>query len=192
MEDSAKVLGKIEEYLSEEHLEKLFFLAETALSRTVVEKADGIITIQRELEKQAGCNRSISLKLIQRFLETIGYAAFSRELEPLIDQSAPGYSNLSLSKLYLYEIIVLVCDSLGKKSFTQLKNRIPDSQLGAHRDRIMTAIQLFKKLLEKQTLSVSHEKKSLDLLMDWLGDIRRQDIVQQIKDHPRPVQGTLA
>ena len=186
--ESTKVLSRIEEYLSDEQLEKLFFLSETVLSRTVVERADGIIAIQRELERLRDYNRNNSLKLLQRFLETIGYGAFARELEPLIDNSAPGHSCLPLQKLYLYEIIVMVCDNLGKKSLSQLKNRIPDSQLGAHRDRIKTSIQLFKKLIERQTLSVSHERKSLALLMEWLDDIGRRDIVQLIKDHPRPIQ----
>ena len=62
---SAKVLSRLEDYLSEDHLEKLYFLAETVLSRPAVEKADGIIAIQRELENHTGCNRNTSLKLLQ-------------------------------------------------------------------------------------------------------------------------------
>ena len=188
MDESARILSRLDDCFSEEHLEKLFFLAETVLSRTVLEEVDSVVEIHRKLETYTGCNRNTSLKLLQRFLETIGCIAYSHQLEPLIDRSAPGYSHLPLQKLYLYEILVLVCNNLDKRSFSRLKNRIPDSQLGANRDRIKTSIQLFKKLLEKQTLSEISERKSLDLLMGWLDDIGRRDIVQLIKDCPRPVQ----
>lgn len=53
---------------------------------------------------------------------------------------------------------------------------------------IKTPIQLFRRLLQQQTLSVDNEERSLALLYEWLDDIGRLDIVQDIKKHSRPVK----
>lgn len=181
----AKILTKIDNFLSQEHLEKLCFLVETVLPYGSVDQADSILTIQRALESHTKIGRNGSIILLRRFLEIIGCIKFSRQLNPLIDPSEHSQYQPSLQKLYLYEILVLVCDSLGEKSFIRLKSRIPDVQLGAHRDRVKTSVQLFKRLLQQQTLSVSKEDESLKLLNEWLTDIGRLDIVQEITEHPR-------
>lgn len=184
----ASALTRIDNNLSPERLEELCFLAETVLPYGSVDQVDSIHTIQREMEKKDAIGRNASIILMKRFLKTIGYIKYAEGLNSLIDPNDYSYCLPSLEKLYLYEILILVCDNLGKKSFNQLKQRIPDAQLGAHRGRIMTPIQLFRRLLEQQTLSVSNVQHSLEVLREWLTDIGRLDIVQQVKDHSRPVQ----
>ena len=184
---ASKVLSSIDKFLAQEHLEKLCFLAETVLPYGAVEKADSIHVVQRTLESHTPVGRNGSFVLLKRFLESLCLVRFGKEISTLIDPN-DHYTFPSLDKLYLYEIVIMVCDNLGRDSFKRLKNRIPDSQLGAHRDRVTTPIQLFKRLLEQQTLSVSKEKDSLELLSEWLEDIGRVDIVQQLKEHPRPKQ----
>jgi hypothetical protein len=182
-----KVLTHIDKYLSPDQLDKLCFLAETVVSIGSIEDADSIHQIQKEIQKQQGISEKRSLVLLKKFLEDIGYVRFGQELDPIIDGISGSCSLLPPKKLYLYEISMIVCDELGKKSFSQLKHRIPDDQLGGHRDRIKTPVQLFKRLLRQQTLSVDREEASLELLYEWLEDIGRLDIVQDIKKHSRPV-----
>ena len=187
------MLSHIDKYLTKEHREKLCFLAETVLPYSAVEEADSIHAVQRALERHVG--RNGSLVLLKQFLESLCLVRFAKQLSSLIDPNGHEYIPplTTLNKLYLYGIMIMVCDNLGEDSFRRLKNRIPDSQLGAHRDEIATSVQLFKMLLQQQTLSVSKESDSLKLLSEWLEDIGRADIVRRLRNHPRPVeeQGTI-
>lgn len=131
MAELAKVLTHIDRFLSLDHLDKLCFLAETVVS---IEEADNIHKIQRGIENQQGISRKHSLVLLKKFLEVIGYVRFGKDLDPIIDAIEGSCSLFPPKKLYLYEVIVTVCDELGRKSFYQLKQRIPDALLFEHRD----------------------------------------------------------
>lgn len=183
-----KLLTRIDRFLSPEHQDKLCFLAETVASFGSIEGADSIVKIQREIQNQQGISKKRSIVLLKQFLEVIGYVKFSNELDPIIDAIDERCSLLPPKKLYLYEICMMVCDELGRASFSQLKHRIPDEQLGVHRDKIKAPVQLFRRLLRQQTLSVDNEEQSLKLLCEWLDDIGRLDIVQGIKKRSRPTQ----
>lgn len=188
MANLPKVLTHIDKYLSQDHLDKLCFLAETVVSIGSIEEADSIHKIQREIENQQGISKKRSIVLLKKFLEAIGYVKFGKDLDPIIAELEGNCSLFPPEKLYLYEISMIVCDELGKNSFSQLKHRIPDAQLCVNRDRIKTPVQLFKRLLRQQTLSVDKEEESLELLYEWLDDIGRLDIVRDIKKHSRLVQ----
>lgn len=183
----AKIVNHIDKYLSQEHLEKLCFLTETVLPLRKVQKADCLPDLLHGLESNTVADDNACIKILKRFLDTIGFIKFGKQLDSLISP-ADTYIFPSLDKLYLYELAILVCDNLDTLSFKRLKNRIPDIQLGGNRDRITTPIQLFRRLIHENTLNFLEEKKSLDLLKEWLGDIGRKDIVQLLNCHPRPVQ----
>ena len=183
----SKVLTHIDKFLSPDHLDKLSFLAETVVSIGIIEDADSIHKIQREIENHQGITKKRSVVLLKKFLEVIGYVKFGKELDPVIQALDGSCSLLSPKKLYLYEICIIVCDELGKRSFSQLLYRIPDEELGGHRDRIKTPVQLFRRLLRQQTLSVDKEEESIELLCDWLVDIGRLDIKKDVEKHARPL-----
>ena len=189
-------INKIDKFLSTDDLEKLCFLSEVVLPRIKVQKATDFCELQRALELEVGVGpegRSNSIIILRRFFGTIGLVKYLDELEALIDPKLPAYIFPSYDKLYLYELAVRVSDQLEDGDFKRLKFLIPDGQLGANRDRLTTPVQLFRRLIEEQTLSVSKEAASLELLKGWLAELGRKDIVQLVKAHKRPVpeQGML-
>jgi len=186
------ILNNIDKYLSDEQLEKLLFLAETVLPYDSLDQVDSIHTIERKLEQSTRIGSNASVHLLKRFLDTIGCVRFAEELCPLIGADEVGYS-LPADKLYLYELIILVTGMLNQKSFSQLKNVITDSQLGAHRDRITSPIKLFKRLIEQQTLRVDNIERSKTVICEWLTTIGRLDIADRVREYARPreEQGTM-
>ena len=193
-------INKIDKFLSTDDREKLCFLSEVVLPRVKVQNSKatdlGLSELQRALELEVGVGpegRSNSIIILRRFFVTIGLAKYLDELEALIDPKLPAYVFPSYDKLYLYELAVCVSDQLGDVDFKRLKFLIPDGQLGANRDRLTTPVQLFRRLFEEQTLSVSKEAASLELLKGWLAELGRKDIVQLVNNHKRPVleQGML-
>ena len=183
------LLSHIDRFLSRDDRDKLCFLAETVVPNGLLEETGSIKDIQRVMENQQGISRRCSMVLLKKLLEIIGYKRFGKDLDQIIDRM-DGTCSVSLpKKLYLYEILVKICDQLGRQSFFLLKARIPDEQLHQSRERIKTPVQLFRRLLQLQTLSVEREEESLALLHEWLVDIGRLDIVQNMKMHSRPAPG---
>ena len=190
MEDS-KVLTLIGKRLSRDQIDRIRFLAQIVLPLGKVEKVDNLPSLYRTMKDHDGIGKNTAICILKRFLEIIGSVKSSKELDPLLNNEQ-NTTLPSLDKLYFYEILMMVCDSLGTKSFNDLLHRVPDSMLGCNRDQITTPMELFIKLMFMQALCVEQEKVSLDRLCEWLEDISRLDIRSDVMSYKRPVpeQGT--
>lgn len=175
-----EVLTQLDERLSQDDLDKLSFLAGSVVPFDSIEGADSIDEIQCMIESQQGKERSVVL--LRKFLEIIGLDRLGKKLDSVIQALDGGCSLLPPKTPHLYKICIIISDQLGHKSFQRLLYMIPDMRRGRH-GAIKTPVQLFRRLLLQQTLSVDREKESIDLLCIWLGDIGRVDILQDIMRH---------
>lgn len=186
--ENSRLLTVIGKRLSRDQIARISFLALTVLPLGTAEKVENIPSLYRTMRDHDGIGKNTSISLLKRFLEVIGSVKCSKELDPLLENDTLP----SLDKLYFYEILMMVCDSLGTSSFKDLLHRVPDCLLGCNRDQITTPMELFIKLMCMQALCVEKEKASLDRLCEWLGDINRLDIRSEVRNYRRPVpeQGT--
>ena len=180
----SEVLTDVDKFLTPDHLEKLSFLVESVVPIGASEVVDSINGIQRRIENQQGITKKLSVVLLKKFLVVIGCARFGKELDPVIQALDGSCSLLSPKKLYLYEICIIVCNKLGRISFKQLLHRLPYSELCMYQSK--SPVQLFRRLLQLQILSVDREEESIELLCGWLADIGREDLKDDVKKHPRP------
>ena len=188
----SKVLTLIGKGLSRDQITRICFLALTVLPLGTVEKIDNLPSLYRTMKDLDGIGKNTAICILKRFLEIIGSVKSSSLLDPLLNNEQ-NITLPSLDKLYFYEILIMVCDSLGTSSFKDLLHRVPECLLGCNRDQITTPIELFIKLMFMQALCVEQEMVSLDRLCEWLEDISRLDIRSEVMNYKRPVleQGCL-
>ena len=173
--DIRKLLTKVDNFSDSDQLEKLRLLATAILPYGKIEKDSTAIEIYTELKNERG---EKAIPIITRLLDRAGVR------QDLIVQlkKIPACETADVPLLYFTELLVDISDDLGNGDYLRkLKNRIPDSQLGTSRDRIGTAVQLFQQLIFEQTISFDKEIDSLNLLVEWLGDIGRRDIAAKVK-----------
>ena len=173
--DIRKLLTRVDNFSDSDQLEKLRLLATAVLSYGKVGKDSTAIEIYTQLKDKYSDH---AIPIITRLLDRAGAKRdFITQL-----QKIPAVESDEVPLLYFTELLVDIADELGNGEYLKkLKNRIPDSQLGVSRDRISTAVQLFRQLIFEQTITFSKEIESLSLLAEWMGDIGRRDIAVKVE-----------
>ena len=176
--DILKVLTEADKFRDADQLEKLKLLAMAVLSYSKIDGPSvGVVDIYHAIQTRY---KDSAPAIITRLLDKAGFR--QKDVSQL--SGIPACETAPLPHLYFTELLVEISDDLGHgEYFSRLKNRIPDTQLGTSRDSISTSVELFKRLLFTNTISVSNEVESLRLLSGWLGDVGRQDISSKVREY---------
>ena len=169
------VLTEADKFSGSDQLEKLKLLAMAVIPYSAIDGPSvGVVEIYRRIkERHEDAAPAIITRLVDR-------AGFKKSLVSKLSR-IHSCETPPMPLLYFTELLVEISDDLGHTDYLRrLKNRIPDSQLGASREGILTSVQLFKRLLFERTISFDEEIKSLKLLSEWLCDVGRRDIASKI------------
>ena len=169
------MLTEADKFSGSDQLEKLKLLAMAVVPYSLIDGPSvGVVEIYRRIKER---HEDGAPAIITRLVDKAGFKkSIVSKLSRIHSCETPP-----MPLLYFTELLVEISDDLGHTdSLRRLKNRIPDSQLGASRESISTSVQLFKRLLFEKTISFDEEIKSRKLLSEWLCDVGRRDIASKI------------
>ena len=177
------VLVTIGNFSTPDKLEKLKLLANAVVPYGQIENMQSVPQLFRVLEECGFHGKAVPL--LKRMLVKAGYYQHTSQLDEHI---SPSEESQTLPVLYFHERLIEVADEVGNEDYLRkLVEIIPEAKIGVAAESIKSAVQLFQRLLHKQTIN-PEDPNTLYELAQWLRVIGRNDVAEKVHRFGTQVQ----